>query len=140
MKILIQKIHPDTKLPTHAHATDAGMDMYACERIIVPAHGRVRIYHGFALLIPPGYVGLVKDKSSISNAGLHQIGGVFDAGYTGEYNTQLVNLTNAEYIFEKGDKVSQLVIVPLASYECEVVDALPETSRGDGAFGSTGKQ
>lgn len=140
MKFLIKKLHPDAKMPTYAHATDAGLDMYACERIVVPPHGRVRIYHGFALLIPPGYAGIVKDKSSISNAGLHQIGGVFDAGFTGEYNTQLVNLTDTEYVFEKGDKVSQLVIIPIAQPEFEHVESFPETERGEGAFGSTGKK
>lgn len=140
MKCLIKKLYPDAKIPTYAHQYDAGMDMYAQERTVVPPGARVRMYHGFALLIPDGYVGLVKDKSSISNAGLHQIGGVFDAGFTGEYNTQLVNLTDKEYVFEKGDKVSQLVIVPVAHPELEMVEEFLETDRGEGSFGSTGRK
>ncbi|HCB21808.1 TPA: hypothetical protein DEP30_02185 [Candidatus Nomurabacteria bacterium] len=80
------------------------------------------------------------DKSSISKAGLIHMGGVFDAGYRGEYNTHLVNLGSEPYTVEEGDKVSQLVIVPVVIAEIEETDTLSDSDRGLGAFGSTGKK
>ena len=79
------------------------------------------------------------DKGSISKAGLHHMGGVFDAGYRGEYNTLLVNLSDKSYTFEEGDKVSQLVIIPVGIVELEETETLSESARGEGMFGSTGK-
>ena len=80
------------------------------------------------------------DKGSISKAGLRTMGGVFDAGYRGEYNTHLVNLSDKSYTFEEGDKVAQLVILPIAVGELEEVKELSESARGEGKFGSTGKK
>ena len=68
------------------------------------------------------------------------MGGVFDAGYRGEYNTHLVNLSGADYTVEVGDKVAQLIVYPVAIGELEEVDELSDTSRGEGSFGSTGKK
>jgi dUTP pyrophosphatase len=87
-----------------------------------------------------GYAAIVKDKSSVSKAGLHTMGGVYDAGYRGEYNVHLVNLSNEIYQIEKGDKIAQLVIFPIAIVDIEVVEELNESSRGTGNFGSTGKK
>lgn len=140
MQLKIKKLKDDAKLPTYAHPGDVGMDMYSMETITL-APGEHHIFdHGFALEFPTGYAAIVKDKSSISKAGLHTMGGVFDAGYRGEYNTHLVNLSETFYTVEKGDKVSQLILYPVAIAEIEVVDDLSETSRGTGRFGSTGKQ
>ena len=80
------------------------------------------------------------DKGSISKAGLHHMGGVYDAGYRGEYNTHLINLSDQPYTFEEGDKVAQLVIMPVEIVELEETDTLSESSRGEGMFGSTGKK
>ena len=96
--------------------------------------------NGFALEFPEGYGAIVKDKSSISKAGLHTMGGVFDAGYRGEYNVHLVNLSDKPYTVEKGDKVAQLVILKVEIPEIEEVEELSDSSRGAGAFGSTGKK
>ena len=68
------------------------------------------------------------------------MGGVFDAGYRGEYNTLLVNLSDKPYTFEEGDKVAQLVIVPVEIVELKQVDILSESARGEGKFGSTGRK
>ena len=102
--------------------------------------GHHRFWHGFALEFPEGYAAIVKDKGSISKAGLHTMGGVYDAGYRGEYNTHLVNLSDAAYTVQKGDKVGQLMIIPVAIAELEETDTLSESVRGEGRFGSTGKQ
>jgi dUTP pyrophosphatase len=140
MKIKIKKLKEDAKLPSYALPGDVGMDMYSMETVTIPPMGHARIYHGFALEFPNGYAAIVKDKSSISKKGLHTMGGVFDAGYRGEYNTHLVNLSAEDITIETGDKVSQLIIYPVAIAELEEADELTESERGDGAFGSTGRK
>lgn len=140
MKIKVKKLKEDAKLPKYHHPGDVGMDMYAMETVTIKPGEHFFIYHGFALEFPEGYVALVMDKSSISKAGLHTMGGVFDAGFRGEYNTHLVNLGNEPYTIEVGDKVSQLVITPVIFADLEETNELSESARGHGAFGSTGKK
>jgi dUTP pyrophosphatase len=140
MKIKIKRLKEDAKLPRYAHPGDVGMDMYAMETVTIAPMEHYRFFHGFALEFPEGNAGIIMDKSSISKAGLIHMGGVFDAGYRGEYNTHLVNLGSEPYTVEEGDKVSQLVILPVAIAELEVSDTLSESDRGMGAFGSTGKK
>ena len=140
MKIKVKRLKENAKLPTYAHPGDVGMDMYAMETVTIPPMGHHRFWHGFALEFPVGYAAIVKDKSSISKAGLHTMGGVFDAGYRGDYNTHLVNLSSEPYTVEEGDKVSQLIIYPVAIAELEETDTLSESARGEGMFGSTGKK
>ena len=140
MKIKIKKLKSDAKLPKYHHPGDVGMDMYAMETITLAPGGHHRFSHGFALEFPIGYAAIVKDKGSISNVGLHTMGGVFDAGYRGEYNTHLVNLGDKPYTVEEGDKVSQLVIYPVEIAELEETDTLSESARGEGRFGSTGRK
>ena len=140
MKIKVKKLKEEAKLPTYAHPGDVGMDLYAMESVMIAPGEHARIWHGFALEFEEGYAAIVKDKSSISKAYLHTMGGVFDAGYRGEYNTHLVNLGSEPYTIEAGDKVSQLIIYPVAIAELEVSDTLSESARGEGGFGSTGKK
>ena len=140
MKIKIKKLKENAKLPTYHHPGDVGMDVYAMETITIPPGGHYFFYHGFAMEFPLGYAAIIKDKSSISKIGLHTMGGVFDAGYRGEYNTHLVNLGDQSYTIEEGDKVSQVIIFPVAIAEIEETDTLSESARGEGAFGSTGRK
>jgi len=140
MKIKVKRLKPEAKLPTYAHPGDVGMDLYAMESMIIPPMGHARIWHGFAMEFEEGYAAIIKDKGSISKALLHTMGGVFDAGFRGEYNTHLVNLGTEPYTIEEGDKVSQLIIYPVAIAELEVSDTLSESARGEGAFGSTGRK
>jgi dUTP pyrophosphatase len=140
MKIKIKKLKENAKLPKYHHPGDVGMDLYSMETVTIPPSGHYRFWHGFAMEFPEGYAAVVKDKSSISKAGLHQMGGVFDAGYRGEYNTHLVNLGPEPYTVEEGDKVSQLIIYPVVIAELEETDALNESARGEGMFGSTGRK
>src|SRR3989338_692492 len=100
MKIKIKKLKENVKLPKYHHPGDVGMDLYAMEDVIVVPGAHVWIYHGFALEFSEGYAGIVMDKGSISKADLHTMGGVFDAGFCGEYNTHLVNLGDKSYTIE----------------------------------------
>lgn len=140
MQIKIKKLKDGVKLPSYALPGDVGMDMYAMETVTIHPMEHVRLYHGFAMEFPVGFAAIVKDKSGIAKKGLHTMGGVFDAGYRGEYNTHLVNLSNVAITIEVGDKVSQLIIYPVAIAELEEVDELSESERGEGAFGSTGRK
>jgi len=140
MKIKIKKLKENAKLPTYHHPGDVGMDVYSMETYTLAPGDHHFFYHGFAMEFPIGYGAIIKDKSSISKAGLHSMGGVFDAGYRGEYNTHLVNLSDKAYTVEEGDKVAQIVIFPVTIAEIEETDTLSESARGEGAFGSTGKK
>ena len=129
-------------LPNYGHpGEDAGLDLYSMEDYELKPGERKVFDCGFALEIPQGYAAIVKDKSSLpKNGGLHTMGGVFDSGYRGEYNVQLVNLGNQPYQINKGNKIAQLVIVPVVFAELQEVAELDTTSsRGAGQFGSTGK-
>jgi len=140
MKIKIKKLKENAKLPTYHHPGDVGMDVYSMETYTLLPGEHYFFYHGFAMEFSTGYGAIIKDKSSISKQGLHSMGGVFDAGYRGEYNTHLVNLSDKPYTVEEGDKVAQIVIFPVAIAEIEETDTLSESARGEGAFGSTGKK
>jgi dUTP pyrophosphatase len=140
MKIKIKKLKENAKLPTYAHPGDVGMDVYAMETYTLVPGEHHFFHHGFAMEFPVGYGALMQDKGSISKVNLHSMGGVFDAGYRGEYNTHLVNLSDKPYTIEVGDKVSQLVIYPVIIAELEEVNDLSDSDRGEGAFGSTGRK
>ena len=124
MQIKIKKLKDEVKIPKYGHPGDVGLDLFSMEDFIVKPGEHCRIFHGFALEFPEGYAAIIKDKSSISKAGLHALGGVFDAGFRGEYNTHLVNLSDKPYTIEKGDKVSQLLILPVAIVELEETEEI----------------
>jgi len=140
MIIKVKKLKEDAKLPKYHHPGDVGMDMYSMEIVTVKPGEHYRFWHGFALEFSEGYAGIIMDKGSISKAGLTHMGGVYDAGYRGEYNTLLVNLSDKPYTFEEGDKVSQLVILPVVIAKLKEVKKLSNSARGEGKFGSTGKK
>jgi dUTP pyrophosphatase len=93
MELKIKKLHPHASLPSYAHAGDAGFDLFSIESVVIPASMRVLVRAGIAMEIPTGYVGLVWDKSGLSNNhGLKTLGGVIDAGYRGEIKVGLVKI------------------------------------------------
>lgn len=140
MNIKIQSLVPDLKFPSYGHPGDAGLDVYARETQMIESGKRKLFMLGFALELPDGYVALVKDKSSISwKLGLHTIGGVFDAGYRGEYNVGLVNIGQEAVMIETGQKIAQLVILPVIHANVIASEILSDTSRGTNRFGSTGQ-
>jgi len=140
MKIKIKKLNPEAILPTYANLGDVGMDLYSLEDYELQPGERKLFSLGFALEFEEGYAAIVKDKGSLpKNGGLHTMGGVFDAGYRGEYNVNLINLGNKPYKIEKGNKIAQLIIYPVVIADLEEVDELSDSVRGEGRFGSTGK-
>ena len=126
-------------LPMRAHPTDAGLDLYAKERRVIRPLDWEKIDTGVHIQIPEGYVGFITSKSGLmTNEGI-TCRGTIDSGYTGSIQAVMFNHNQKHYIVEKGQKITQLVIVPIITPEPEWVDALEETDRGDGGFGSTGK-
>lgn len=126
-------------MPTRAHLTDAGLDLYARDTQIVPAKESAIFDTGVHIELPAGTVGMIKSKSGLNvKHGLTSVG-VIDAGYTGSIVVKLFNNSGYDYKVNAGDKISQLVIMPILTPTLELVDNLEETERGTGGFGSTGK-
>lgn len=140
MQVHVKKLQPEAKLPTYAHAGDAGMDLYAATATTLLPGERAVVPTGIAVAIPAGYVGLIWDKSSVAaTRGLKTLGGVIDAGYRGEIMVGLLNTSTEPQTFAAGDKVAQLLIQAVERPQLIVVAELDESARGDGGFGSTGR-
>jgi dUTP pyrophosphatase len=138
MELKVKRIHPDAKLPVYGHPGDAGLDLFAvADRELSP--GEVfAVPTGVQVAVPPGHVGLVWDKSGISLKGVHRLAGVIDAGYRGEIQVVMVNLGGTPFAIRKGMKIAQMLVQPVTSVTVVESDALDDTSRGPGGFGSTG--
>lgn len=140
MELKIKKLRADAKVPTRAHAGDAGFDLCAVDEVVVHAGQRVLVGTGLAMEIPDGYVGLVWDKSGLSNNhGLKTLGGVLDAGYRGEIKLGIINLSTSDYTIGAGHKVAQMLIQKVEHMEIKEVAELSDATRGEKGFGSTGK-
>ncbi|MBR9692899.1 dUTP diphosphatase [Candidatus Woesearchaeota archaeon] len=138
MKIKIQKLYDDVKVPHYAHPGDAGMDLYSRD-LRTLEQGEPHLFKlGFKLELPEGFVAFIKDKSGLALKGLHTMGGVIEHTYRGEYGVILNNVTSKEIKIEPGHKIAQLVILPIATADIEE-GKLSETKRGEGGFGSTGR-
>jgi len=139
MELPVQKLHPDAKLPAFAHEHDAGMDLYALEDTTIPAGGWYEVRTGIAVGVPPGYVGLIWDKSGLARKnGISVLGGVVDAGYTGELIILLQNIGKSDHHFNKGDKLTQMLVQKVEHPTLIEVQELSESQRGEKGFGSTG--
>lgn len=125
--------------PTRAHDTDAGLDLYATDNQTVPAHGSAVFDTGVHIQLPAFTAGLLKSKSGLNVNHDITSDGVIDVGYTGSIRVKLYNHGPTPYHVLRGDKISQLLVVPVFTPDLEVVDDLDETERGDNGFGSTGR-
>ena len=149
MKVMLD---PGAKMPTRAHETDAGLDLYSPVDAVIYPNNAASTFGGFFgnpessvcidtgvhVEIPAGYVGMVKSKSGLNVKHNITSEGVIDSGYTGSIMVKLYNHGNNIVRIEKGQKISQLVILPIITPDLELVDTLDDTERGNGGFGSTG--
>ena len=133
------KLDEGAKMPTRAYPTDAGLDLYARETQIVPARGSAIFDTGVHVELPVGTTGFIKSKSGLNVRFGLQSEGVVDFGYSGSVVVKLFNHSECDYKVNKGDKISQLVILPILSPDLELVDSLEEHGRGNNGFGSSGK-
>ena len=132
------KLDPGAKMPTRAHETDAGLDLYSPEDLIIYADDSAIINTGVHVEIPRGYVGMIKSKSGLNVKYGLTSEGVIDCGYTGSIVVKLYNHGRCAAPINQGQKISQLVLLPIITPELELVDSLDDTERGEGGFGSTG--
>ena len=145
MRVPVRRLDLSLPLPAAAHPGDAGYDLRAREAVVLaPAGGRAAVPTGIAVAIPPGWAGLVLPRSGLAlRHGLTCLNapGLIDAGYRDEIRVILVNHDPTEPCpIAVGDRIAQLVIQEVAPIEWDEVDDLGETARGQGGFGSTGRQ
>lgn len=156
------KLDENAKMPKKAHASDAGYDLFAPYDFKVPTYnglkeawrtkspgsGRLEVYPdigsavvdtGVHMMIPSGYVGMIKSKSGLNVKHGLIAEGVVDAGYSGSIVVKLYNLSSTPYQFKKGDKITQICIMPVQKATLIETDELEETERGEGGFGSSGR-
>ena len=141
MTLRFKRIHPDAVLPSYAHPSDAGMDVRSVEDLTLAPGKRALVHTGLVMLLPPAYEAQVRPRSGLalkSGVTVLNTPGTIDAGYRGEVGVILINLGDADFQVKKGDKIAQLVIAPVTQPTIEETDAIDETDRGSGGFGSTG--
>lgn len=126
-------------IPVRAHGTDAGADLRSPVCALVPAMGSCVIDTGVHIQLPHGYVGMLKSKSGLNVKHGITSEGVIDEGYTGAIKVKLYNHGEEYHIIERGDKITQLVILPCEYVQFDLVDYLEDSERGGDGFGSTGK-
>ena len=136
----VKKLHPDALLPRRAHPTDSGADLFALARTVLPPCAVTNVHTGVAVELPEGTSGIIWGKSSVESKGVKAMAGLVDAPYRGELIVCMYNLNDTEFVFEKGQKVAQLVVLPTLYPDFEEAEELSDTARGAGGFGSTGNK
>jgi dUTP pyrophosphatase len=138
--VSILKMHADMTTPFYAHDSDAGIDLRsAIDADILPGETKL-IPTGIKMAIPLGFVGLVWDKSGYAaKHSIHCLAGVIDSGYRGEIQIVVKNLGHERFEVKKDMKIAQILIQPIVHANLLLKDTLDETARGQGGFGSTGK-
>ena len=142
MKIILDE---GTRMPTRAHVTDAGLDLYSREEVTIPPrtdrlNENSHVFDtGVHMIFPSWNFGKIEGKSGLMvNHKVCTLGGVIDEGYTGSIRVMLFNMGNEPYTVHVGDKIAQLIIQPYSAPHMGLATELPETDRGDRGFGSTG--
>ena len=133
------KLDPGAHMPTRAHDTDAGLDLYAINGQTIPAGGSATFDTGVHVELPNGTAGFLKSKSGLNVKHGITSDGVIDVGYTGSIVAKLYNHSAQPYEVKPGDKITQLVILPVFFPIIDVVEELDDTERGAGGFGSSGR-
>lgn len=137
MRIRIKKLYPDAVVPKYSHFGDAAVDLVGVKKW-EDKFGNICYGTGLAMEIPEGHVGLLFPRSSISKTNLRLANavGVIDSGYRGEVMLKFDKQGDKDY--EVGDRIGQLMLIPIPSIQFVEVVNLPNSDRGGGSFGSTG--
>lgn len=144
VKVNIKKLNENATIPTYGSQFSAGADLYACneEPIVIKPHQTVLVKTGIALEIPEGYAGLIYARSGIATkrglAPANKVG-VVDSDYRGEVMVALHNHSSIVQEIEPNERIAQLVVTPFLKVDFCETDELTDTVRGEGGFGSTGK-
>jgi dUTP pyrophosphatase len=142
VRIPLKKLHPEAEVPLRAYDDgDAGVDLVSIEKLILSGGERALVATGIAIAIPPGYGGFVQPRSGLAarfGITLTNSPGLIDSNYRGEIKIILQNTGHADFEIKPGDRIAQLVILPVEQAKFEEVDELPPSGRGEGGFGSSG--
>lgn len=143
LQLIVQakRLRDGARLPAYSTAGATGLDLHACldEPMRLGPGEIVRIPTGIAIAIPPGYVGLIRDRSSLAVEGLHTVAGVIDSDYRGEVLIAAHNAASRELTLQPGERIAQMLILPCPQARVVEKQELPPTVRGSGGFGSTGR-
>ena len=141
MTVKVLRTDPEAQLPAYAHPGDAGMDVRSIEDVTLAPGARALVRTGLVLELPPDAEAQVRPRSGLAlkhGVTVLNTPGTIDAGYRGEVGVILINLGAEPFVVEKGMKIAQLVVAPVAQAEVVEVSAVDATDRGAGGFGSTG--
>ena len=135
----VKKISEDAELPMYTLESDVGLDLVSTEDVTFKPGVQKAVKTGVIVKIPKNHVGLIRDRAGlVSKMNIYTAAGTIDPDYRGELTIILVNLGDVEVEIEKGMKIAQLIILPVAHVTVKEVSQLDETARGDKGFGSTG--
>lgn len=141
MKLYVEIIDNNAKLPSYAHEGDAGMDLYSIDEVVILPGERVLVHTGIKIQLPPNTEAQIRPRSGLalrSGITLLNTPGTIDEGYRGEIGIIVINHGTEEFKVLKGMKIAQMVIKPVLKVEIEQADELGHSERGEGGFGSTG--
>jgi dUTP pyrophosphatase len=141
IELQVLRLRDEAVVPDRAYAGDAGLDLASCERVeLAPGERRV-VSTGLALAIPEGYAGFVQPRSGLAaREGIAVVNspGLIDSGYRGEIQVVLLNTDREQtFVAEPGQRIAQLVVLPVPELTLREVDALPSSERGVRGFGSS---
>ncbi|MFO0705001.1 MAG: dUTP diphosphatase [Candidatus Andersenbacteria bacterium] len=139
VELKLKRLRPEAVLPTRHTDQDAGIDLYTCESVVLEPGQSHAFSTGFAAEFAAGYVALVRDRSSMGTCGIHVLGGVIDAGYRGEWKILLHNLARTPYVIKAGDRIAQVLLLPVALAQISEARELVGSARGSRGFGSSGR-
>jgi len=139
MKIQMQRLDKDLELPQYQYDHDVGLDLRSREQKVIEPGQKALVKTGLKIALPKDHVGLIWDKSGMAaNHFIKTMGGVIDPGYRGELMVIMANLGKEPFTVEKGMRIAQLLVQPVAKFPIEEVEELGDTERGEKGFGSSG--
>lgn len=142
-EVLLVRLDPELPIPRYAHPGDAGVDLRARTSVQIAPGSRAVVPTGIAIALPRGYAGLVVPRSGLARdhgVGMVNAPGLIDAGYRGEVSVLLINHdASTSLLLERGDRIGQLVVLPIPEVRFVEVESLPGSQRGSAGFGSSGR-
>jgi dUTP pyrophosphatase len=142
VEVSVRLLHPSAQLPRRAHPGDAGADLFSVEEVVIPPGERKDVGTGISLAIPGGYAGFVQPRSGLAfKQGIMVVNspGLIDAGYRGEVRVSLYNSGREPFMVAVGERIAQFVVQKVEEPEFLAAAELPDTIRGQGGFGSSGR-
>lgn len=139
IQLKVTRLLPQAKLPSKAHASDLGWDLYTAAAYQLAPQQLARLSTGIAIEFPEWTGGIIKDRSSLAAKGLHCLAGVIDPGYRGEIQIICINLGPTTIELAVGDRCAQMLLFNAQPADLAEVEQLAASQRGSGGFGSTGR-